>query len=110
MSKAASSPTPAPTPASPVALRMVGGRPTRGAPGKRAKVRKPGQVNAHTPVKPKTLEETLEILGANQLKVDDEPGASINDSGVRHLSLQTAKTRPSKLSRLIGRLSERMGS
>jgi hypothetical protein len=90
-------------------VRMVGGRPTRGAPGKRVKVRKPGQVNANTPVKPKTLEETLEILGANQLKVDDERGPSLNDSGVRHLSLET-KGRPSKLSRLIGRLSERMGS
>jgi hypothetical protein len=93
----------------PPGVRMVGGRPTRGAPGKRAKVRKPGQVNARTPVKPKTLEETLEILGANQLVVDDEPGASLNDSGVRHLRLETSKGRPSKLSRLIGRLSERMG-
>jgi hypothetical protein len=90
--------------------RMIGGRPTRGAPGKRAKVRKPGQIDARTPVKPKTLEETLEILGANQLQVDDGKGASINDSGVRHLSLERGKGRPSKLSRLIGRLSERMGS
>jgi hypothetical protein len=90
--------------------RMIGGRPTRGAPGKRAKLRKPGQVNAAAPVKPKTLEETLEILGANQLQVDNERGPSINDSGVRHLHLQTAKGRPSKLSRLIGRLSERIGS
>ncbi|HLK70312.1 MAG TPA: hypothetical protein VKT19_00025, partial [Steroidobacteraceae bacterium] len=90
--------------------RVIGGRPTRGAPGKRAKVRKPGQIDARTPVKPKTLEETLEILGANQLQVDDGKGASINDSGVRHLSLERGKGRPSKLSRLIGRLSERMGS
>jgi hypothetical protein len=105
-----SNPTPASPPAKPVAVRMIGNRPTRGAPGKRAKVRKPGQVNARTPVKPKTLEETLEILGANQLQVEDQPNASINDSGVRHLRLETAKTRPSKLSRLIGRLSERMGS
>jgi hypothetical protein len=104
------SPKPASAPSSPVAARMIGGRPTRGAPGKRVKVRKPGQVNASTPVKPKTLEETLEILGANQLQIDDETAASINDSGVRHLSLQPGKARPSKLSRLIGRLSERMGS
>lgn len=90
--------------------RMIGGRPTRGAPGKRAKVRKPGQVSARTPVKPKTLEETLEILGANQLQVDDEPGPSINDSCVRHLRLETSKGRPSRLSRLINRLSERIGN
>jgi hypothetical protein len=96
--------------ASPAGARMIGGRPTRGAPGKRAKVRKPGQVSATAHVKPKTLEETLEILGANQLQVDDGSGPSINDSGVRHLSLETAKGRPSKLSRLIGRLSERIGS
>lgn len=105
-----SGPTPVAPPAKPVTARMIGGRATRGAPGKRAKVRKPGQVNARTPVKPKTLEETLEILGANQLQVDDGSGASINDSGVRHLQLEPAKARPSKLSRLIGRLSERMGS
>ncbi|HEX4051945.1 MAG TPA: hypothetical protein VHY19_13815 [Steroidobacteraceae bacterium] len=98
--------SPAATPPEPVAVRMVGGRPTRGAPGKRAKVRKPGQVDARTPVKPKTLEETLEILGANQLQVEDEQNASINDSGVGHMRPGSAK-RPSKLSRLIGRLSER---
>ena len=90
--------------------RMIAGRATRGAPGKRAKVRKPGQVHATTPLKPKTLEETLEILGANQLQVDNERGPSINDSGVGHLRPGTDKGRSSKLSRLIVRLSERMGS
>jgi hypothetical protein len=90
--------------------RMIAGRATRGAPGKRVKVRKPGQVHATTPLKPKTLEETLEILGANQLQVDNERGPSINDSGVGHLRPVTGKGRSSKLSRLIGRLSERMGS
>ncbi len=55
-------------------VRMVGGRPSRGAPGKRVKVRKLGQVSATAHVKPKTLEETLEILGANQLQVDNERG------------------------------------
>ena len=73
-------------------------------------MRKPGQVHATTPLKPKTLEETLEILGANQLQVDNERGPSINDSGVGHLRPGTDKGRSSKLSRLIVRLSERMGS
>jgi hypothetical protein len=100
---------PAPS-AKPAGPRMIAGRVTRGAPGKRVTVRKPGQVNAAASLKPKTLEETLEILGANQLQVDNERGPSINDSGAGHLRLETAKGRPSKLSRLIGRLSERMGS
>ncbi len=90
--------------------RTIGGRPTRGAPGKRVKVRKPGQIDARTPVKPKTARGNPGNPRANQLQVDDEPGPSINDSGVRHLRLESAKSRPSKLSRLIGRLSERMGS
>ena len=55
-----------------------------------------------------TLEETLEILGAGELKMDDGGAASINDSGVRHLRLEPAKEKPSRLSRLFERLSERL--
>jgi len=88
-----------------------GGRPTRGAPGKRAKQRPPGQIHARSRARPKTLEETLEILGAGELHVEDDPAAALlNDSGVRHLKLEAAKAKPSKLSRLIERLSERMGN
>jgi hypothetical protein len=92
------------------ATRVGGGRPSRGAPGKRAKQRPPGQIHANTRAKPKTLEETLEILGAGQLQVADEDKALLNDSGVRHLKVEAGKAKPSKLSRLIERLSERIGN
>jgi len=55
---------------------------------------------------PHTLEETLEILGASELSIDDGNGESINDSGVRHLRVQVQKNSP--FTRLIERLSERM--
>ncbi len=89
--------------------RAGASRPPRGAPGKRAKLRPPGQIHGRAQAKPKTLEETLEILGANQLQVDNESGATINDSGVRHVRIEIDKGKPSKLSRLIERLSERRG-
>jgi hypothetical protein len=55
---------------------------------------------------PHTLEETLEILGASELSIDEGNGESINDSGVRHLRVQVQKNSP--FTRLIERLSERM--
>jgi hypothetical protein len=85
-------------------------RPKRGPPGKRVVVRRVGQVHAARRVKPMTLEETLEILGANQLEV--EGGASRRSSGdpsLRHVRLERVKGKPSKLSRLFDRLSERLG-
>jgi hypothetical protein len=105
--RADGSPVPtAPGPASP-------GRPTRGAPGKRAKLR-PGaakRVQANAKAKPLTLEETLEILGAGELQVDDGRTALINDSGVRHLQLEAAKPgKPSRLGKLFERLAERLGT
>ncbi len=94
----------------PTGASRPGGRPTRGAPGKRAKPRPPGQIHARTHTKPKTLEETLEILGAGELRVDDDPAGLLKDSGLRQMKLEPSKAKPSKLSRLIDRLSERMGS
>jgi hypothetical protein len=55
---------------------------------------------------PQTLEETLEILGASQLTIDDGRGATINDSGVRHLRVEVQKNSP--FSKLLERLSERL--
>ncbi|HKF96858.1 MAG TPA: hypothetical protein VKB20_01265, partial [Steroidobacteraceae bacterium] len=55
---------------------------------------------------PQTLEETLEILGASQLSVDNGRGEIINDSGVRHLRVEVQKNSP--FSKLLERLSERM--
>jgi hypothetical protein len=88
-------------------------RPTRGAPGKRAKLRAgvTPRVQARAATKPMTLEETLEILGAGELQVDDGRKALINDSGVRHLQLETAKRgKSSRLGRLFERLSDRLGT
>ena len=94
-------------------VQLRGGVPvraTRGAPGKRAKQRPSGQIQARTRARPMTLEETLEILGAGQLQVDEKPGLSVNDSGVRHQRLEAVKGKPSKLTRLFERLSDRLGS
>jgi hypothetical protein len=55
---------------------------------------------------PQTLEETLEILGAGQLTMDDGRSASINDTGVRHLRVQVQRNSP--FSKLLERLSERL--
>ena len=54
---------------------------------------------------PQTLEETLEILGADQLQIDDGSEATLNDSGVRHLKVEVRKESP--FTRLLDRLAER---
>ena len=83
-------------------------RPARSAPGKRAKLRTQSGVNGRSRTKPMTLEETLEILGAGELKMDDGRQPLINDSGVARA--KPAKNKSSRLGRLFERLSERMGS
>jgi hypothetical protein len=55
---------------------------------------------------PQTLEETLEILGASQLTMENGRGETINDSGVRHLRVELQKNSP--FSKLLERLSERL--
>ena len=65
-----------------------------------------GKVGARERRGPQTLEETLEILGASQLQIDDGTGETLNDSGVRHLRVEVQKNSP--FSRLLERLSERM--
>jgi hypothetical protein len=79
-----------------------------GPPGKRAKFRSTRQINGRTRAKPLTLEETLEILGAGQLEIDDGRAATINDTaGQRRLP---ERRRSSRLGRLLERLSERLGT
>ena len=39
---------------------------------------------------PQTLEETLEILGASGLEIEEARGETINDSGVRHLRVEVS--------------------
>ncbi|MGH8255412.1 MAG: hypothetical protein ACRET0_04300, partial [Steroidobacteraceae bacterium] len=88
-------------------------RATRGAPGKRAKQRpqrQQGQVHARSRARPMTLEETLEILGAGALQMDDRPGLPPSDLDKRQPRHDTVKSRPSKLTRLFERLSDRLGN
>jgi hypothetical protein len=65
-----------------------------------------GQVGARERRTPQTLEETLEILGANELAIDNGGGDSLSDTGVRHLRVEVQKNTP--FSRLLERLSERV--
>jgi hypothetical protein len=76
----------------------------RAAAGKRAKVRGPQGRPAARP-RAMSLEETLEILGANTLEIEQGNGQVLNDSGVRHLRAEIMKSpRGSKLGRLFERL------
>jgi len=66
---------------------------------------KGGRVGARERKGPQTLEETLEILGAGELEIDNGRGELLNDAGVRHLRVEVQKNTP--FSRLLERLSER---
>jgi hypothetical protein len=72
---------------------------------KRALPSKGGRIGARERRGPQTLEETLEILGAGELEVDNGRGETLNDTGVRHLRVEVQKNTP--FSRLLERLSER---
>jgi hypothetical protein len=65
-----------------------------------------GRVRARDARSPQTLEETLEILGAGELEMDNGNGESMNESGVRHLRVEVQKNTP--FGRLLERLSERV--
>jgi hypothetical protein len=100
---AAASPAPAapqPAAASPAPA------PRQSAPATRSARKGGGQVGARERRTPQTLEETLEILGANELAIDNGSGESLNDTGVRHLRVEVQKNTP--FSRLLERLSERV--
>ncbi|MEZ5500793.1 MAG: hypothetical protein R3E77_15375 [Steroidobacteraceae bacterium] len=58
---------------------------------------------------PQSLEETLEILGASELQIDNGRGELLNDSGVRHLRVQV-DNRTRKFSKLLDRLADRLKS
>jgi hypothetical protein len=77
----------------------------RGAPGKRARSRASRQTNGRSKSKPMTLEETLEILGAGELKVDDARRASVNDGLAKIPTDAGAKDKSSRFGRLLERLS-----
>ncbi len=65
-----------------------------------------GKVGARERRTPQTLEETLEILGANELAIDGANTDTASDTGVRHLRVEVQKNTP--FSRLLERLSERV--
>jgi len=99
--KTASEPPAAPKPAA---------TPAAAAPAPKSgplKKNKPlGKVRAKESRPQKTLEETLEILGASELEIDRDRGATLNDTGVRHLRVQVSKNTP--FAKLLDRLSERV--
>jgi hypothetical protein len=88
-----------------------GPRTGRGAPGKRAKLRNKSE-GASAKARKLTLEETLEILGAGDLAVDEGRGELINEdspaSPVKRA--EPSKAKPSRLGKLFERLSERIGN
>ncbi|MBS0387277.1 MAG: hypothetical protein JSR15_02265 [Proteobacteria bacterium] len=94
-----------------IAAVGISNRPT---PGKRAKLRvaqgtKPvGKRPAHK--RPLSLEETLEILGAGELQVDNGRGELLNDSSRRERKRAPATPSGSRFGRLINRLAERLGN
>ncbi|MGA7824423.1 MAG: hypothetical protein WCA14_09525, partial [Steroidobacteraceae bacterium] len=69
--------------------------------------RNAGKVGARERRGPQTLEETLEILGASQLAIDDGTRETLNDSGVRHLRVEVQQ-KNSPFARLLERLSDRV--
>jgi hypothetical protein len=75
------------------------------APKAAAKSRKPpskgAKRDAHAQVDEETLDQTLEILGANSLEITND---SAGDTGVRHLRVKIDK-KGSKFASLIDRLS-----
>jgi len=76
----------------------------RGAPARKNKPL--GRVKAKEQRSPKTLEETLEILGASDLEIDNGRGEIVNDTGVRHLRVEVQKNTP--FAKLLDRISERV--
>jgi hypothetical protein len=85
-----------------VAVGRTVAQPSASQPAVRARARVAARDNRG----PQTLEETLEILGASQLTIDNGRGETINDSGVRHLRVEVQKNSP--FSKLLERLSERL--
>ena len=75
-------------------------------PSGRRNARSGAKVGAREKRAPQTLEETLEILGASELEIDNGSGETLNDTGVRHLRVQVQKNTP--FTRLLERLSERI--
>jgi hypothetical protein len=99
---------PTSAPPAPVARAAAPAKPAHAAAAGKRSVKSPsGRVRPHEKRSVPSLEETLEILGADQLEIDTGSGEGLNDSGVRHLKVSIQKN--SAFSRLLERLSERVG-
>ena len=73
-------------------------------PGKTARSRA-SRVHANEKRTPQTLEETLEILGADQLQMEGATKKLVSEGSIRHLDMKVQKNSP--FSRLLDRLAER---
>lgn len=78
------------------------------APVAGAKKKPLGKVRASEKRSAKSLEETLEILGASDLEIDNGRGELLNDSGVRHIRVEQVAPKNSPFSKLLDRLTERV--
>jgi hypothetical protein len=99
---------PAPAPKAAAPAPKIPAKPI--APAANATVKrgsKSTKVRARDRKSPQSLEETLEILGADQLEIDNGRGELLNDTGVRHLKVRVQKNSP--FTRLLDKLSERVG-
>jgi hypothetical protein len=95
----------APEAPAPVAEKAPAPKPAaKAAPPKKNKPL--GKVRAKEQKSAKTLEETLEILGASDLEIDNGRGELLNDTGVRHLRVEVQKNTP--FAKLLDRLSEKV--
>jgi hypothetical protein len=86
--------------------KPVGGKPAYSGrvPGKTARSRG-NRVQANEKRAPQTLEETLEILGADQLQMEGATRKLVSEGSIRHLDVKVQKNSP--FSRLLDRLAER---
>jgi hypothetical protein len=94
-------PPAAPAPASRAAARM----PAPKGSATKARARVAGRVGMRERRGGPTLEETLEILGAGELSIENSH-ETVSDTGVRHLRVEVQKNSP--FSKLLERLSERV--
>jgi hypothetical protein len=103
---AVSAPARSAAPARPAVAAPAPKAAAKAPPPPKQKSKTPGKVRAKDKRSPQSLEETLEILGADQLEIDNGRGERLNDTGVRHLKVSLQKNSP--FSRLLDRLSERV--